>query len=158
MDKNFTMEINYTGSAAPRVQAVPMQEGYVKVGGIVDESMTNGLKFGTVATWGSDNKMKTTGLSPTSIAGIVIYDDSIGSNAPAHSGKYLAGLPCAVLVKGVVQIDLSIIEADNPSVGESIVYTSAGVLGTGTSAPSGGGIFAGSKVLQVNEKFVLAMI
>lgn len=158
MDKNFTMELKYTGSASPKAQAVPMQEGYVKVGGIVDESMTDGLKFGTVATWGSDNKMKTTGFGPNSIAGIVIYDDSIGSNAPSHSDRYLAGLPCSVLVKGVVQIDLSFVALDNPSVGESIVYTAAGALGTGSVAPSGGGIFAGSKILQVNEKFVLAMI
>ena len=48
MDKNMKLAIGFRGDLT--AQAVPLQEGYLKIGGIVDSSADKGLKFGVVVS------------------------------------------------------------------------------------------------------------
>ena len=51
MDSNLSLAIGFKGQLALNAQAVPMQEGYLKLGGIVDDTnQANGLSFGVVVS------------------------------------------------------------------------------------------------------------
>ena len=50
MDKNMKLAIGFRGDLNLTAQAVPLQEGYLKIGGIVDSSADKGLKFGVVVS------------------------------------------------------------------------------------------------------------
>lgn len=107
MDSNLSLSIGFKGQVEPNCQAVPLQEGYLKLGGIVDDSATNGLAFGVVVSASADNpSVVSAGLATNNIVrGICVFDDAIAQNAPAHPDKYLAGLPCAFIAKGLCRFD-----------------------------------------------------
>ena len=51
MDSNLSLQLGFKGQLALNAQAVPMQEGYLKLGGIVDATnQSAGLKFGVVVS------------------------------------------------------------------------------------------------------------
>ena len=51
MDSNLSLAIGFKGQLKLNAQAVPLQEGYLKLGGIVDATnQSSGLKFGVVCS------------------------------------------------------------------------------------------------------------
>ena len=98
MEKNMDLSIGFKGSAKISAQAIPMQEGYLKLGGIAGEN----LPFGIVVSAHPDtpDDFKKGCVSGNVIRGISVFDDAIAQNAPAHSDTYLEGLPCAAINHG----------------------------------------------------------
>lgn len=101
MDKNLNLTIGFKGQVKLNAEAVPLQEGYLKLGGIADDI----LKFGIVASADADaTSTFGAGAGFDFVRGIVVFDDAIAQNAPAHPDCYLAGMPCAVLNHGFCYI------------------------------------------------------
>lgn len=102
MENNLSLNIGVKGQLSLNAQVVPLQEGYLKLGGFVAETQTNGLSFGVVASADPDTPdIFTAGLaSGNAVRGVCVFDDAIAQNAPAHPNSYLAGFPCAVLNHG----------------------------------------------------------
>ncbi len=98
MDSNMDLSIGFKGSAKINAQAIPMQEGYLKLGGIAGET----LPFGSVVSAHPDtpDEFKKGCPSGNVVRGVTVFDDAIAQNAPAHSDKYLEGLPCAAINHG----------------------------------------------------------
>ena len=96
MDSNLSLGIGFKGQLNLNAQAVPMQEGYLKLGGIVDATnQANGLPFGVVVSAPADDPTAIVAGagSGNTIRGISVFDDAIAQNALGHPGKYLAGMP-----------------------------------------------------------------
>ena len=56
MDSNLSLGIGFKGQLKLNAQAVPMQEGYLKLGGIVDATnQSAGLPFGVVVSAPADD-------------------------------------------------------------------------------------------------------
>ena len=102
MDSNLSLSFGFKGQLSLNAQAVPLQEGYLKLGGFVSTNETNGLKFGVVVSADPTTPdLFVAGIpSGNAIRGVCVFDDSIAQNAPAHPDKYLAGMPCAALNHG----------------------------------------------------------
>lgn len=98
MDKNLELTLGFKGQLKLNAQAVPMQEGYLKVGGIAAEN----LAFGVVVSADPDTPDSfEAGIdSGNVIRGVCVFDDAIAQNSPAHPGSYLADMPCAALNHG----------------------------------------------------------
>lgn len=96
IDSNMKLDIGFKGQLKLNAQVVPMQEGYLKLGGIAGAN----IPFGVAVTSEDDNsKIFNVGGAGT-FRGIAVFDDAISQNAPAHPNEYLKGFPCAVLSHG----------------------------------------------------------
>lgn len=145
MDSNLTLSVGFKGQLKLTAQAVPLQEGYLKLGGTVDE--TNGLAFGVAASSDPDTlDLFEAGIASGNVLrGIVVFDDAIAQNAPAHPGKYLDGMPCAVINHGFVWIipptTQTATGAAAPTVGSKVICKdddgTINFLPASTDVPSG---------------------
>ena len=154
MDSNLSLSLGFKGQLALNAQAVPLQEGYLKLGGIVDSTMTNGLKFGVVCSAAADDPASIVAGKGDGnvIRGIVVFDDAIAQNAPAHPGTYLAGMPCAFINKGLVKI-MSWETGKDPVIGYKVQYADAtGAIGfVASSADASHTLLEGAKVVEVTD-------
>ena len=98
MNRNMDLTIDFKGGAKVNAQAIPMQEGYLKLGGIAGEN----LEFGVVVSAHPDtpDTFKKGFAIGNVVRGISVFDDAIAQNAPAHNGTYLESLPCAAINHG----------------------------------------------------------
>lgn len=154
MDSNLSLGIGFKGQLALNAQAVPMQEGYLKLGGIVDKSQTNGLAFGVVVSAPADDPTAIVAGAGSGniIRGISVFDDAIAQNALGHPGKYLAEMPCAFIAKGLVKMQ-SWEEGKNPVIGYKVQFANAtGVIGfVQTNADASHTLLAGATVVEVTD-------
>ena len=155
MDSNLLLAIGFKGQLALNAQAVPMQEGYLKLGGIVDATnQANGLPFGVVVSAPADDPTAIVAGagSGNTIRGISVFDDAIAQNALGHPGKYLAGMPCAFIAKGLVKMQ-SWETGKDPVIGYKVQYNNTtGVIGfVSSSADSGHTLLAGATVVEVTD-------
>lgn len=163
MDSNLSLTLGFKGQLSLDAVAVPLQEGYLKLGGIVDSSETDGLSFGLVVSADPDTPDSFTKgcASGNVVRGVCVFDDSIAQNAPAHPNKYLCGLPCAAINHGFMWLgnwitDTSTLTgAIDPVVGCVVVYnTTSGAIGflaSGTSTiPDGFSALSGADVRDVD--------
>lgn len=160
MDKNLSLTIGFKGSQKLNGTAVPLQEGYLKLGGFVDDSATGGLAFGIVASVDPDSTdLFLPGCASGDVVrGIVVFDDAIAQNALAHPDKYLASMPCAVLNHGFVWIGTwkkDATSAIDPALGVKVIYKKTTgeiefVAGTTENAPDGWAFLNGASVRDVD--------
>ena len=155
MDSNLSLTVGFKGQLKLTAQAVPLQEGYLKLGGIVDATnQSAGLSFGVVCSApSSDPTAIVAGNSGANITrGIVVFDDAIAQNAIAHPGKYLAGMPCAFINKGLVKItDWE--EGLDPVLGYKVEFNnSTGAIGfVSSSAGASHTLLAGAVVVEITD-------
>lgn len=155
MDSNLSLAIGFKGQLALNAQAVPMQEGYLKLGGIVDATnQSNGLSFGVVVSAPADDPTAIVAGkgSGNVIRGISVFDDAIAQNALGHPDKYLAGMPCAFIAKGLVKMQ-SWETGKDPVIGYKVQYdNSTGVIGFVSSSADGSHtLLAGATVVEVTD-------
>ena len=155
MDSNLSLNVGFKGQLKLTAQAVPLQEGYLKFGGIVDATnQSAGLPFGVVCSAsGSTPNQIVAGNSGANITrGIVVFDDAIAQNAIAHPGKYLAGMPCAFINKGLVKITDWEEDLD-PVIGYKVEFNnSTGAIGfVSSSAGASHTLLAGATVVEVTD-------
>ena len=155
MDSNLSLGIGFKGQLALNAQAVPMQEGYLKLGGIVDATnQANGLPFGVVVSAPADDPTAIVAGagSGNTIRGISVFDDAIAQNALGHPGKYLAGMPCAFIAKGLVKMQ-SWETGKDPVIGYKVQFADAtGAIGfVASSADASHTLLAGATVVEVTD-------
>ncbi len=155
MDSNLSLQLGFKGQQALNAQGVPLQEGYLKLGGIVDATnQSTGLPFGVVVSApATDPTAIVAGAgSGNVIRGISAFDDAIAQNAPAHPNKYLAGMPCAFIVKGLVKIQ-SWETGKDPVLGYKVQYKDDdGTIGfVSSSADASHTLLDGAKVVEVTD-------
>ena len=155
MDSNLSLAIGFKGQLALNAQAVPMQEGYLKLGGIVDATnQANGLAFGVVVSAPADDPTAIVAGAGSGnvIRGITVFDDAIAQNALGHPGKYLAGMPCAFIAKGLVKIQ-SWETGKDPVIGYKVQFADAtGAIGfVASSADASHTLLAGATVVEVTD-------
>lgn len=155
MDSNLSLAIGFKGQLDLNAQAVPMQEGYLKLGGIVDATnQANGLAFGVVVSAPADDPTAIVAGagSGNTIRGISVFDDAIAQNALGHPGKYLAGMPCAFIAKGLVKMQ-SWETGKDPVIGYKVQFADAtGVIGfVASSADASHTLLAGATVVEVTD-------
>lgn len=159
MDKTMDLSIGFKGQLKLNAQAVPLQEGYLKIGGFVDSDETNGLKFGVVASADPDTPDQIVAGVPSGniVRGISVFDDAIAQNAPAHADRYLAGLPCAVLNHGFMWLEgwtKTATSAIDPVIGCKVIYKKADgsieFLASTGSAPTNWAVLANAEVRSVD--------
>ena len=82
MDSNLNLSIGFKGQLKLNAQAVPLQEGYLKIGGYVDTTETNGLTFGVVVSVDPDTPDAFVKGCPSGnlVRGICVFDDAIAQN------------------------------------------------------------------------------
>lgn len=162
MDSNLSLSVGFKGQLKLNAQAVPLQEGYLKLGGIVDATnQSTGLSFGVVVSAPADDPTAIVAGAGSSnvIRGISVHDDAIAENAPAHPGKYLAGMPCAFIAKGLVQIE-SWETGKDPVIGYKVQFADAtGAIGfVASSADASHTLLAGATVVNVNDSGALVWL
>ena len=155
MDSNLSLAIGFKGQLALNAQAVPMQEGYLKLGGIVDATnQANGLAFGVVVSAPADDPTAIVAGkgSGNVVRGISVFDDAIAQNALGHPGKYLAGMPCAFIAKGIVKMQ-SWETGKDPVIGYKVEFkNSDGQIGfVASSAGASHTLLAGATVVEVTD-------
>ena len=155
MDSNLSLGIGFKGQLKLNAQAVPMQEGYLKLGGIVDATnQANGLAFGVVVSAPADDPTAIVAGagSGNTIRGISVFDDAIAQNALGHPGKYLAGMPCAFIAKGLVKMQ-SWETGKDPVIGYKVQFADAtGAIGfVASSADASHTLLDGAKVVEVTD-------
>ena len=159
MDSNLSLTVGFKGQAAINGQAVPLQEGYLKIGGIVDVTETGGLSFGVVASADPDTPDSFTKgcASGNVVRGVCVFDDSIAQNAPAHPDRYLAAMPCAVLNHGFMWLaswTKTATGAIDPTIGCKAIYnTTSGViefLASDGTVPDGWALLDSASVRSVD--------
>lgn len=151
MDTNMSLSLGFKGQLKLDAQAVPLQEGYLKLGGIATGA---DLSFGVVCS--------APAATPTAIVagkgdgnvvrGIVVFDDAIAQNAPAHPGKYLKDMPCAFISKGLVKI-MNWESGKDPVIGYKVQFAdTTGVIGfVSSSADASHTLLAGAQVVEVTD-------
>ena len=155
MDSNLSLQLGFKGQLALNAQAVPMAEGYLKLGGIVDATnQSSGLSFGVVVSAPADDPAAIVAGAGSGnvIRGISVFDDAIAQNAPAHPNKYLAGMPCAFIAKGLVKIQ-SWETGKDPVIGYKVQFADAtGAIGfVSSSADASHTLLAGASVVEVTD-------
>lgn len=155
MDSNLSLTIGFKGQLALNAQAVPLQEGYLKLGGIVDATnQSSGLSFGVVVSAPADDPTAIIAGAGSGnvIRGISVFDDAIAQNAPAHPDKYLAGMPCAFIAKGLVKVQ-SWETGKDPVIGYKVQFADAtGAIGfVSSSADASHTLLAGATVVEVTD-------
>ena len=150
MDTNMSLTLGFKGQLKLDAQAVPLQEGYLKLGGIAAAD----LSFGVVCS--------APAATPTAIVagkgdgnvirGIVVFDDAIAQNAIAHPGKYLQNMPCAFINKGLVKI-MNWESGKDPVIGYKVQYAdTTGVIGfVSSSADASHTLLADAYVVEVTD-------
>lgn len=158
MDSNLTLDIGFKGQLSLNAQAVPLQEGYLKLGGITDPDGSD-LPFGVVVSADplTPDIFEAGAASGNVVRGVSVFDDAIAQNAPAHPNKYLAGLPCAAINHGFFYLGSwtkTATGAIDPVIGCKVIYnTTSGViefLASSGSAPSGWAVLANADVRNVD--------
>lgn len=155
MDSNLSLGIGFKGQLALNAQAVPMQEGYLKLGGIVDATnQRTGLSFGVVVSAPADDPTAIVAGkgSGNTVRGISVFDDAIAQNALGHPNKYLAGMPCAFIAKGLVKIQ-SWETGKDPVIGYKVQFKDdTGAIGFVSSSADGSHtLLAGATVVEVTD-------
>ena len=155
MDSNLSLQLGLKGQLKLNAQVVPMQEGYLKDGGIVDPTnQSAGLPFGVVCSAPADdpNLIVAGKGSGNVIRGIVAFSDDIAQYAIAAPGKYLAGMPCAFIVKGLVKMQ-SWETGKDPVIGYKVQYKDDdGAIGfVASSADASHTLLEGAKVVKVTD-------
>lgn len=161
MDSNLNLSIGFKGQLALAAQAVPLQEGYLKLGGYVADTETNGLKFGLVVSAAPTTADKFVKGCPSGnvVRGVCVFDDAIAQNAPAHPDKYLTGLPCAAISHGFMWLNgwekLATVATEiDPVIGCKVIYNETtgaiGFVAASGSAPSGYAVLDGASVRDVD--------
>lgn len=155
MDSNLSLSIGFKGQLKLNAQAVPMQEGYLKLGGIVDaENQSAGLPFGVVCSAPADDPAAIVAGAGSGnvVRGIVAFDDAIAQNAIAHPGLYLAGMPCAFIAKGLVKVQSWETNKD-PVIGYKVQFDDeTGAIGfVATTADEDHTLLAGASVVEVTD-------
>ncbi len=155
MDSNLSLQLGFKGQLALNAQAVPLQEGYLKLGGIVDATnQSSGLPFGVVCSAPADDPSAIVAGAGSGnvIRGIVAFDDAIAQNAIAHPGKYLAGMPCAFIAKGLIKVQ-SWETGKDPVIGYKVQFAdSNGKIGfVQTNADASHTLLAGATVVDVTD-------
>lgn len=159
MEKNLDLTIGFKGQVKANAVAVPLMEGYLKLGGIVADTETAGLKFGLVCSADPDDltQYEKGCKSGNVVRGIVVWDDAIAENAPGHPNSYLPGLPCAALNHGFLWLEgwtKTAAGATDPTVGSKVIYnTTSGVIefmAANGTAPSGWADLAGAEVREIS--------
>lgn len=130
MDKNMDLTIGFKGQVKINAQAVPLQEGYLKLGGIVSKTLTAGLKFGVVVSAAANDlsNFKAGKGASDIVRGIAVFDDAIAQNAPAHPDRYLAGMPCAAMNHGFMYLGnwgKTSAGAIDPTIGCKVIFKDA---------------------------------
>lgn len=130
MDRTMDLSIGFKGQLNLNAQAVPLQEGYLKIGGLVDTDATNGLKFGVVCSASPDtpDQFVPGVASGNVIRGVAVFDDAIAQNAPAHADRYLSGFPCAAINHGFMWLESwgkTATGAIDPVIGCKAIYKTA---------------------------------
>lgn len=160
MESNLTLNIGLKGQLALNAQAVPMQEGYLKLGGVVDATnQSNGLKFGVVVSAPTNDPTAIVAGSnggSNVIRGISVFDDAIAQNAMAHSDRYLGGMPCAFIAKGLLKVQNWKTSESNqiePVIGAKVEYSNAdGEIGfVASTADSNYTLLTGATVVEVTN-------
>lgn len=160
MDSNLSLTVGFKGQLNPNAQAVPLQEGYLKLGGYVATTETNGLKFGLVvsaATSAPDSFTKGC-ASGNIVRGVCVFDDAIAQNAPAHPDKYLVGMPCAAINHGFMWLaswTKTATNAIDPAIGCKVIYnTTSGIIeflaSSAQSAPDGWDFLTDASVRSID--------
>ena len=162
MDSNLSLSVGFKGQLKLNAQAIPLQEGYLKLGGIVDATnQSTGLSFGVVVSAPADDPTAIVAGAGSGnvIRGISVFDDAVAQNAPAHPGKYLAGMPCAFISKGLVQIE-SWETGKDPVIGYKVQFADAtGAIGfVSSSADASHTLLAGAVVVNVNDSGALVWL
>ena len=155
MDSNLSLKRGFKGQLKLNAQAVPLQEGYLKDGGIVDGvNQSAGLPFGVVFSAPEDTPdIIVAGKGDGNvIRGIVAFSDEIAQTAVAAPGKYLADMPCALIVKGLVQLESWETRKD-PKVGYKVQFKDDdGTIGfVSSSADASHTLLAGATVVKVTD-------
>ena len=155
MDSNLSLGIGFKGQLKLNAQAVPMQEGYLKLGGIVDATnQSAGLPFGVVVSAPADDPAAIVAGkgSGNVIRGISVFDDAIAQNALGHPNKYLAGMPCSFIAKGLVKVQ-SWETGKDPQLGYKVQFKDAdGEIGfVSSSADASHTLLAGATVVEVTD-------
>lgn len=155
MDSNLSLQLGFKGQLALNAQAVPLQEGYLKLGGIVDATnQSAGLLFGVVVSAPADDPTAIVAGAGSGnvIRGISVFDDAIAQNAPAHPDKYLAGMPCAFITKGLVKVQ-SWETGKDPQLGYKVQFAdSDGKIGfVSSSADASHTLLEGAKVVEITD-------
>lgn len=150
MDTNMSLSLGFKGQLKLNAQAVPLQEGYLKLGGIADGNLT----FGVVCSAPSaDPTAIVAGKGDGNvIRGIVVFDDAIAQNAPAHPNEYLDQMPCAFINKGLVKI-MKWESGKDPVIGYKVQYAdTTGEIGfVASSADASHTLLAGATVVEVTD-------
>ena len=86
------------------------------------------------------------------IRGIVAFSDDIAQYAIAAPGKYLAGMPCAFIVKGLVKMQ-SWETGKDPAIGYKVQYKDDdGTIGfVASSADASHTLLEGAKVVKLTD-------
>lgn len=160
MDSNMTLSVGFKGQLKLNAQAVPMQEGYLKIGGTVDE--TNGLAFGVAASSDPDTlDLFEAGKTGSNVVrGIVVFDDAIAQNSPAHPNKYLNGMPCAVINHGFLWLaswTKTATGAADPAIGSKVIFKDADgtieFVGSSTDVPANWTQISNASVRHVDPNY-----
>lgn len=160
MESNLNLGISFKGQQKLNATAVPMQEGYLKLGGIIDSTLSAAVAFGLVMSAApATSDVFTPGVpSGNIIRGISVYDDAIAQNAPAHPNGYLPGLPASVISNGLLWLgswNTTATGAIDPVIGCQVIYnTTTGeiqFLASGASAPSGWSAMSNASVKTVDS-------
>lgn len=160
----MNLTIGFKGQVSINAQAVPLQEGYLKLGGVVSTTLTAGLKFGTVVSAATNdlNNFKAGQSGTDVVRGIAVFDDAIAQNAPAHPDRYLAGMPCAALSHGFMYLGSwtktaktgDTVVAIDPTIGCKVIFKDAtGVIefiAAATDVPTGWTALAGASVRDID--------
>ena len=159
MDQNLNLLIGLKGQIDVQAQAVPMQEGYLKLPGIAGGSGL--LKFGVVVS--SDPDAPETFLpgcaSGDVVRGVCVFDDAVAQNAIAHPTGYLTGFPAAAINHGFFYLGKwgkTATDAIDPVLGCKIIFKDATgdiefVAGSTASAPSNWTFLANAQVRAVDD-------
>ena len=158
MDSNLSLSLGFKGQLTLNAQAVPLQEGYLKLGGIVDSTETDGLTFGVVVSADADTPDQfTKGCSSGNIVrGICVFDDAIAQNSPAHPNTYLVGMPCAAINHGFVWLaswTKEATDAIDPAIGCEVIFndtTGAIEFIASGDAPTGYTVLSNASVRSVD--------
>ena len=142
MDSNLSLTIGLKGQIDVQAQAVPMQEGYLKLPGIAGGSAV--LKFGVVVSADPDDPDTfLAGLdSGDVVRGVCVFDDAIAQNAIAHPTGYLPGMPAAAINHGFFYLGKwgkTATGAADPAIGCKVIFKDATgeieFVGSSTAVP-----------------------
>lgn len=154
MDSTMDLDIGFKGGLKLDGMAVPLAEGYLKLGGIVGDS--DGLPFGVVVSANPTDPsvVKKGKASGNVVRGISVFDDAIAQNAPAHASRYLEAMPCAFVAKGLVKIEN--VDLSDVQLGYKVEFnTTTGVLGfVESTASTGAELLSNAEVVEITNDAV----